>query len=83
MNAPIQIRRHDVVEKIRRLSQIQGLPITDVVARLVDAELLKSDDDLERRQAQVEKIVTRFNALPKVGPRLTDDDLYGEHGLPK
>jgi len=39
--------------------------------------------DNDRRRRAVEEIVAHFNSLPIVGPLLTDDDLYDEHGLPK
>jgi hypothetical protein len=39
--------------------------------------------EVERRIAAARDIVARFNALPVVGPLLTDEDLYDEEGLPK
>jgi len=38
---------------------------------------------VQRRLAAVRDIVERFNALPVVGPLLTDADIYDEDGLPK
>jgi hypothetical protein len=39
--------------------------------------------EVERRLRVIRELVTQFNALPVVGPLLTDDDLYDEDGLPK
>ena len=87
MNAPIQIRNAGVVKDIRELADRTHLPITEAVARVVRAEIdrLRSDD-AERIAAQlkaVEEIVERVRNLPKIGPMLTDDDLYDELGLPR
>jgi hypothetical protein len=86
-DAPIQIRNPEVVRAIRRLAAKRGKPITDTLGELVGAELSRIDcvDEVEvqRRLRAVDDIVTRFNALPVVGPLLTDDDLYDEDGFPK
>jgi hypothetical protein len=83
--APIQIRKPEVVSDIRELAELKGQPITEAVAEAVRAELRRARGkaSLAARQAQVEAIVRHFNALPNVGPRLTDDDLYDEDGLPR
>jgi hypothetical protein len=86
-DAPIQIRNPEVVRALRRLAAKKGKPITDTVGELVGAELSRIDrvDDAEvqRRLKAARRIVAEFNALPVVGPLLTDDDLYDEDGLPK
>lgn len=84
-DGPIQIRNEDVVRDVRELAALSGKPITEVVARAVRAELAKARrihlrDD--RRQA-VRDAVERFRNLPKIGPLLTDADLYDEDGLPR
>lgn len=38
---------------------------------------------IQAKMAAVEEIVREFNALPILGPLLTDDDIYDENGLPK
>lgn len=85
MNAPIQIRRDDVVRDIRELAALSALPITDVVATAVSDALAraKARIDLPRREATVDDLLRQFRELPIVGPMLTDDDLYDENGLPK
>ena len=86
-DVPIQIRNPEVTRAIRALAQRKQRPITDVVAEVVNAELSRlerqDEDEIARRMARVEEIVAEFNALPIVGPLLTDDDLYDEDGLPK
>lgn len=87
MNAPVQIRKADVVERLRRLATLEGRSITDLVDEMVrerDERLfVKREADIERRISEVNEIVREFNALPVVGPLLTDDDIYDEDGLPK
>jgi hypothetical protein len=85
--APIQIRRPEVVRKIRELAQATGRPITDAVAVAIEQALRRLDDEKEegirRRRKAIDDIVARFQALPVVGRPLTDDDLYDEDGLPR
>lgn len=85
MNAPIQIRRDDVVRDIRELAAITEQSITDAVASAVKAELARAraKSGLEARRQAVAEIVRRFCELPVVGPMLTDADLYDEDGLPR
>jgi len=87
MNAPVQIRKSDTVERLRRLATLEGKSITDLVdemARERDrSHTIRSEAEVQRRIAAAEETVRRFQALPITGPLLTDDDLYDEHGLPE
>lgn len=87
MNAPIQIRKPVAVELIRAVAARRGQSITEAMEDLARAELERQDrvseGEIERKLAAVRKIVERFNALPKVGEDLTDEDLYGPDGLPR
>lgn len=83
MTAPVQIRREDVVEDIRRLSQATGKPITEAVGSAVKSALAEIDEARAGRMARIMDIVAEFKALPIVGPILTDEDLYDDDGLPK
>ncbi len=87
MNAPVQIRKSDTVERLRRLASLEGKTITELVDEMVrerDARLAaEREADIERRLVEVREIVRHFNSLPIVGPLLTDDDFYDEDGLPK
>lgn len=70
MNAPVQIRKADVVERLRRLATLEGRSITDLVDEMVrerDERLfVKREADIERRISEVNEIVREFNALPVV-----------------
>jgi hypothetical protein len=85
--APVQIRNDAVVRDIRELSALTGKPITEAVAGAVQAQLQRErrlrDGEIARRLEEVREIVKRFNSLPRVGPMLTDEDLYDEDGMPK
>jgi hypothetical protein len=87
MNAPIQIRKAEVVEDIRKLAERTKLPITEAVGRAVRAEMQRLEADLaadvEAKIRDVKEIVARISKLPVVGPLLTDEDLYDDLGLPK
>ncbi|WGM47424.1 hypothetical protein KOAAANKH_02301 [Brevundimonas sp. NIBR10] len=87
MNAPVQIRKPEVAERLRSLARLEGKSITELVEEMVrerDERLTSSREaDIAERRRGVEEAVRRFNALPIVGPLLTDDDLYDEDGLPK
>ena len=87
MNAPVQIRKPEVTERLRRLAAIEGKSITDLVEEMVrerDERLAAfAAADIDRRRQAVREAVSRFQALPVVGPLLTDDDIYDEDGLPK
>jgi len=86
MNAPIQIRNRQVVSTLRNLAQQKGKSITDTVQELADRErdrlAQERESELESRRARAEATLARLDALPIVGPLLTDDDLYGADGLP-
>ena len=84
-DAPIQIRKEAVVRDIRELASLTGRPITEAVAAAVRSELERTRrmSDIEERRRAVHDIVERLHQLPRVGPMLTDDDLYDEDGLPK
>jgi hypothetical protein len=87
MNAPVQIRKAETVERLRRLAEVEGKTITELVDEMVrerDERLTaEREADIDRRRKAVEEIVAHFQSLPIVGPLLTDDDLYDEDGLPK
>jgi hypothetical protein len=85
MTIPVQIRNEDVVRDIRELAALKRKPITEAVADAVKSELERArrTSDVETRRREVRRLVEEFNALPRVGPMLTDDDLYDEDGLPK
>ncbi|MCU1326055.1 MAG: hypothetical protein JWN34_1425 [Bryobacterales bacterium] len=87
MMTPIQIRNDDVVRDIRLLAELTGKSITEVVADSVRARLAEAQankrGEMARKLAGIREIQRRVAALPNVGPLLTDDDLYDEHGLPK
>ncbi len=87
MNAPVQIRKSDTVERLRRLASLEGKTITELVdemARERDHQYqVNREADIAQRRQTVEEAVRRFQALPIVGPLLADDDFYDENGLPK
>ncbi|QYF87719.1 type II toxin-antitoxin system VapB family antitoxin [Brevundimonas sp. PAMC22021] len=87
MNAPVQIRKPDVAERLRSMALREGLSITDLVdqmAREREARINEARQaEINRKIAAAKQIIAEFNALPIVGPMLTDDDIYDEDGLPK
>ena len=86
MNAPVQIRKPEVAERLRELARLEGKSITDLVEDMVrerDERLVaRREAEIEAKLAAVEEIVAHFNSLPIIGPLLTDDDIYDEDGLP-
>lgn len=87
MNAPVQIRKPDVAERLRNMALREGLSITELVDQMAREREARPDEarraEIERKIAAVNEIVREFNALPVLGPLLTDDDIYNEDGLPK
>lgn len=85
MTKPIQIRKEDVARDIRELAAMTGDNITDVVGKLVRAELDRERRrrSPEERERAIDRILAQVRALPRTGRVLTDDDLYDEYGLPK
>lgn len=87
MNAPVQIRKAETVERLRRLAALEGKSITELVDEMVrerDQRLVADRQaDIEARRRGVEEAVRRFQSLPIVGPLLSDDDFYDENGLPR
>ncbi|MDX2267268.1 MAG: type II toxin-antitoxin system VapB family antitoxin [Bryobacter sp.] len=83
----IQIRKEDVTQDIRMLAELMNLSITDAVAVAVKKQLAeeqaKKADRIEEKRRKSREIMERLWALPVVGPKLSDADLYDEDGLPK
>lgn len=76
-----------MAERLRELARLEGKSITDLVGDMVkerDERLVANREaQIQAKLAAVEEIVREFNALPVLGPPLTDDDIYDEDGLPK
>jgi len=85
MIKPIQIRKEDVVRDIRELASLTDRPITDAVALAVKAELKRARhrSTASERAAEIDRLLAEIDALPRLGPPLTDDELYDENGLPR
>ena len=87
MNAPVQIRKPEVAERLRELARLEGKSITDLVEEMVrdrDRQFaIRTEAEVQRKIAAAEEIVRHFQSLPIIGTLLTDDDLYDEDGLPK
>ena len=87
MKAPIQIRREDVANDIRALAEIMKVSITDAVAVAVrtglETEKAKRAAERAAKWKEADRLIEEFQKLPRVGPMLTDADLYDEDGLPK
>lgn len=87
MSTPIQIRREDVAADIRALAELMKVSITDAVSAAVRAELGRKQAEAEQAKKakweEANRILKEIHALPRVGPVLTDADLYDEDGLPK
>ena len=83
MNAPVQIRKPEVAERLRRIAAREGKSITDLVDELTLERDQQIEAEVERRRSAVKALLNEVDALPRIGPLLTDDDLYDEDGLPK
>ena len=85
MVSPIQIRRLDVVSDIRDLAALKQVSMTAAVAEAVRTELAEArrEAEIQAKRRDVRRLVDEFHRLPRVGPLLTDDDLYDEDGFPK
>jgi hypothetical protein len=85
--APIQIRNPHVIRDIRALAERLDRPITEVVAeavrrRLAEEEAQDQDGQAARRR-RLADILTRIDALPRLGPRLSDSDFFDSEGFPR
>lgn len=83
MNAPVQIRKPEITERLRRIAAREGKSITDLVDELTLERDQQIEAEVERRRSAVKALLNEVDALPRIGPLLTDDDLYDEDGLPK
>ena len=77
----ILIENPDVVRDIQKLAAQTGKPATEAVAEAVRAQL--SDQSTLAEDQELEALLAEIDALPKTGLPLTDDDLYGDDGLPR
>lgn len=85
--APIQIRNPHVIRDIRALAEKLERPITEVVAEAVRRRLAEEEAQDQEGQAarrrRLADILTRIDAQPRLGPRLTDSDFYDCEGFPR
>ncbi len=85
-DAPIQIRKPEVIRDIRELAEESGQPFTEVVGDAVRKELERRraarEEAVSAKRAALREIRERLKALPRIGPVLTDADFYDEDGLP-
>jgi hypothetical protein len=84
---PVQIRNPDVIRDIRALAAQMNAPLTEAVAEAVRAQLAareaSAERDRETSRREIDAILARIWALPRLGPVPTDADFYGEDGLPR
>lgn len=87
--AGLSIKRHETVERIRRVAKAQGLTITDAVddaMRQKEIALGLAPSSEETREADIAAFFVRLKALMPPGPFRTDkeldEELYDEDGLP-
>lgn len=86
MTKPVQIRNDEVARDIREFAGLLGRPITEAIGSLVRMELVRLRRRMTpaaERERRIDQILAEIRALPKLGPPLTDDDLYDEDGFPK
>jgi hypothetical protein len=46
-------------------------------------ERVRANAVLSQRRAEAARMLNELRRLPKIGPQLTDSDLYDSDGLPK
>jgi hypothetical protein len=86
MTKPVQIRNDEVARDIREFAGLKGQPITEAIGSLVRTELARLRRRMtpaDERERRIDQILAEIRNLPKLGPPLTDDDLYDEDGFPK
>lgn len=83
MNAPVQIRKPDVIRALRERASARGLTITELVETLLADDSARHTAEIQEKIHKAKAIIAEFQALPTIGPLLTDDDFYDEDGLPK
>ena len=77
----IVIENPEVVRDIERLAARTGKPAEDAVAEAVRAQL--GGKSASETDAELNALLAEIDALPKLGPPLTDDELYDEDGMPR
>ena len=87
MTQPIQVKRADVVAEVRELAAILGVSLTDAIHAAVKEQLLekKAEARAEREAGhrRADSMLKQIWAMPRIGPVLTDADLYDDEGMPK
>ncbi len=87
MSDAIQIRRPEVAAAIRELASLRDVSLTDAVRDAVEAQLTQERAQAEEKRIKKHKALREFMAyvrsVPKIGPPMTDSDLYDEEGMPK
>ncbi len=77
----------EVVDHVRELARQRGGSLSDAIDAAVRAMMArdgrKPDASSDIDMDAVNATIARFRQLPKVGPMLTDEDLYDADGLPR
>lgn len=76
----IIIEDPELVREIKRQAERTGKRAEDVVA---DAVRAQHAEPASQEDAELEALLAEIDALPRLGPALTDADLYDEDGLPR
>ena len=86
----LSIKNDEVEAMIRQLAARRGVSLTEAVRQALSAELARDEAaqaaqaaEMAARVAEIQAIVDRYAALPRLND-LTDDELlgYDENGLP-
>lgn len=79
----ILIENPEIVRDIQKLAAQTGKPEADAVADAVRAQLEESHREFVAEDDELDALLAEIDALPKIGPALTDDELYDKDGLPR
>lgn len=72
-----------MAKDLRATARAEGLSITDLVEVLLAEHRDRGVEARARKLAVVRQILAEVDALPRLGPPLTDDELYDADGLPR
>ena len=76
-----------MVADVRALSALLGVSLTDAIHEAVKERLTKKRAEVraerEAGHRRADEILKEIWAMPRIGPVLTDADLYDDEGMPK
>lgn len=83
----LSIKNEEVEARVRRLTELTGLGVTEAVDLAVTEKIARTEASLQteqvRRREAIEAVIAKYGRLSRLDQKQIDEEMYDEFGLPK